>query len=150
MAGVLLCARHAAGRIHSHEPTLDGPPSQAPRRVLLVDDHQDSAESLALLLQLKGYEVALAEDGPGALETAATFHPDIVLLDIGMPGMDGYETAGRLRQQPGGQTLLLVALTGWGRDHDLQRSREAGFDHHIVKPIDAEALAAWLAQRKAS
>lgn len=126
------------------------PPSDVSRRVLLVDDHQDSAESLALLLQLKGYEVAVAGDGPGALETAARFHPHIVLLDIGMPGMDGYETARLLRQQPAGETLLLVALTGWGRDHDLQRSREAGFDHHVVKPIDAEALAAWLEQRKAS
>jgi CheY-like chemotaxis protein len=126
------------------------PPSDVSRRVLLVDDHQDSAESLALLLQLKGYEVAVAGDGQGALETAARFHPHIVLLDIGMPGMDGYETARLLRQQPAGETLLLVALTGWGRDHDLQRSREAGFDHHVVKPIDAEALAAWLEQRKAS
>lgn len=131
------------------EPIVDRHPSSAAssRRVLLVDDHQDSAESLGLLLKLKGYEVVLAQDGPGALEIAASFHPHIVLLDIGMPGMDGYEAARVLRQQPGGDALILVALTGWGRENDFRRSQEAGFDRHFVKPVDVDALTDWLEEK---
>jgi CheY-like chemotaxis protein len=108
------------------------------RRILVVDDSQDSAESLALLLELHGHEVRTAFAGPAALETASAFCPDVVLLDIGLPGMDGYEVARRLRAEHGG--CRLIALTGYGRDDDRRRSREAGFDHHLVKPVDLEEL----------
>jgi CheY-like chemotaxis protein len=110
----------------------------ARKRVLVVDDNQDSAESLALLLELYGHEVRTAFAGPSALETAGVFLPEIVLLDIGLPGMDGYEVARRLRAEHDG--CRLIALTGYGRDDDRQRSREAGFDHHLVKPVDLEEL----------
>jgi len=112
-----------------------------------VDDHHDSAESLATLLRLLGHEVRVVYDGPAALETARTFKPQVGLLDIGMPGMDGVELARRLRNDPELKDALLVALTGYGRDEDRQRSSEAGFDAHLVKPVDVPALNALLAQR---
>jgi DNA-binding response OmpR family regulator len=108
------------------------------RRILVVDDSQDSAESLALLLELHGHEVRTAFAGPAALEAASTFLPEIVLLDIGLPGMDGYEVARRLRVEHDG--CRLIALTGYGREDDRERSREAGFDHHLVKPVDLAEL----------
>lgn len=111
----------------------------ARRRILVVDDNQDSAESLALLLEIYGHEVRTAFAGPAALETASTFRPDVVLLDIGLPGMDGYEVARRLRAEH--DRCRLIALTGYGRDDDRERSREAGFDHHLVKPVDLNELA---------
>ena len=120
------------------------------RRVLVVDDSRDSAESLALLLELKGHEVRVALDGPAALEAARGFLPEIVLLDIGLPGMDGYEVARRLRAGRDGidgEGMLLVALTGYGQDEDRRRSREAGFDHHLVKPVDFDELARVLGVR---
>jgi CheY-like chemotaxis protein len=116
------------------------------RRVLIVDDNQDGAESLALLLRLAGHEVQVCHDGPTALVLAETFQPKVVLLDIGLPGMDGYEVARRLRARPGVGPQLLVALTGYGQDDDLRRSREAGFDHHLVKPADPDKLAALFAE----
>jgi len=137
----------------------DGPPAPAPAgnerrrtdlvrfRILVVDDHHDSAESLATLLRLLGHEVRVVYDGPAALETARTFKPQVGLLDIGMPGMDGVELARRLRRDPELKDALLVALTGYGRDEDRQRSSEAGFDAHLVKPVDVPALNALLAQR---
>ena len=116
------------------------------RRVLVADDNQDSAETLSLLVQTLGNEVRTANDGAHALEEAESFRPDVVLLDIGMPGLDGYEVARRIRAQPWGATVVLVALTGWGQDEDRRRSREAGFDRHLLKPVDIgplqEALAA--------
>jgi CheY-like chemotaxis protein/two-component sensor histidine kinase len=126
-------------------PTLtfrSSPPGQPPRRrILVVDDNEDAAASLAKLhRRLYGQEVEVAHDGPSALEIASEFRPEVVLLDIGMPGMDGYEVARRLRSRPEFATTLLVALTGWGQDSDRQKSREAGFDHHLVKPVDPEAL----------
>jgi CheY-like chemotaxis protein/nitrogen-specific signal transduction histidine kinase len=116
------------------------------RRVLVVDDNADAAESLAMLLGLLGYEVRTAHDGPAALREAAAFRPDVALLDIGMPGMSGHDVARRLRQTPGLDGLLLVAMTGWGQDEDRRRSREAGFNHHLVKPVDAAALHQLLAE----
>jgi two-component system CheB/CheR fusion protein len=98
-----------------------------------------------MLLNLLGNDVLVAYDGPAALETARAYQPAIVLLDIGMPGMDGYEVARRLRQQPDFQGVLLVALTGWGQEEDRRRSREAGFDHHLIKPVDVEPLQALIA-----
>jgi PAS domain S-box-containing protein len=121
------------------------PPPQLPsRRILVVDDNLDAAESLAMLLQLQGQEVKVASDGPAALEAAREFQPEVLFLDIGMPGMDGYEVARRLRRQPGMEKVVLIALTGWGQEEDRRRSREAGFDRHVVKPVEPEVLNALL------
>jgi PAS domain S-box-containing protein len=105
-------------------------------RVLVVDDNVDSATSLALLLRRSGHDVRMAHDGPTAVQAALDDQPDVMLLDIGLPGFSGYEVAKRLRMQPGFQSLLLVAMTGYGQESDRQQSREAGFDHHLVKPAN--------------
>ena len=105
-------------------------------RVLVVDDLPDARASLRLLLGLWGHEIREAADGPSALREAADFRPDVVLLDIGLPGLNGFEVARRLRQQPALRKAVLVAMTGYGRESDRQRSQEAGFDHHLVKPGD--------------
>jgi len=126
-------------------PALDLQARGPGRRVLVVDDNKDAAESLALLLRVAGHDVRVCQDGPSALRTAAEYYPEAVLLDIGLPGMNGYEVARRLRGQPDTERALLVALTGYGQDEDQRRAREAGFDHHFVKPADLEALAALLA-----
>jgi CheY-like chemotaxis protein/two-component sensor histidine kinase len=105
-------------------------------RVLVVDDNVDAADSLAMLLKAAGHHVQMAHDGPTALEAALHHRPKVVLLDIGLPGLDGYEVARRLRQQAVFQNVVLVATTGYGQEADRERSREAGFDHHLVKPID--------------
>jgi signal transduction histidine kinase len=114
--------------------------AQNGRRVLVADDNEDSAQVLALLLSLQGYQVKTAYDGLEALEVAAAFQPDAVLLDIGMPRLNGYEVARRLREQPWGEKVLLIAQTGWGQDTDRRRSEEAGFNAHFTKPLDHEAL----------
>ncbi len=114
-------------------------------RILVVDDNVDSADSLAMLLQTVGHEVQTAHDGPTGLTAALGFHPDAVLLDIGLPKMDGYEVARRMRLAPQLATTPLIALTGYGQESDRQRSREAGFDHHLVKPVDFEKLLGILA-----
>ncbi|MEP6802029.1 MAG: PAS domain S-box protein [Acidobacteriota bacterium] len=113
-------------------------------RILVVDDSVDSAEGLARLLEMTGHAVRTAYDGPAALEAALTFRPAVVVLDIGLPGMDGYEVARRLREQPEFKETLLVALTGYGHEEDRRRTAEAGFRHHLVKPVRAEALLALL------
>src|SRR5262249_56587900 len=115
------------------------------RRVLVVDDSVDVAATLARYLELTGHEVRVAHDGPAALAAAQAQQPEVVLLDIGLPRMDGYEVARRLRQQPTLANVLLVALTGYGQEEDRHRSREAGFDHHLVKPVDPAALQGLLA-----
>jgi PAS domain S-box-containing protein len=109
-------------------------------RVLVVDDNVDSADSMALLLSLDGHETRTAFDGPGALAAAAEFLPQAVLLDIGLPGMDGYEVARRMRELPGLRNVLMIAITGYGQEDDRARSKAAGFDHHLVKPVDPDAL----------
>jgi two-component system CheB/CheR fusion protein len=116
------------------------PAAAAPRRVLVVDDNADSADSLALLLRLRGHEVAVAYDGPGALQTAGSFHPEAILLDIGLPGLDGYQVASRLRRRRRTSKALLLALTGYGQEEDQVRSRRAGFDHHLTKPVDPQVI----------
>lgn len=118
--------------------------SSAPvrRRVLVVDDNADAAESLSTLLSLYGHETRMAHDGSRAIEDAELFHPDVVFLDIGMPGMDGHETARRIREHAWGQDMVLVALTGWGQTEDRRRSKEAGFNHHLVKPADPSEVIA--------
>jgi CheY-like chemotaxis protein len=113
----------------------------------VVDDNRDAAVSLAMLLRLDGYEVRTVYDGPGALEVAEEFLPSIILLDIGLPGMDGYEVARRLRQHPSLAGAFLVAVTGYSQEEDRRRSREAGFDHYLVKPVDPQVLTLLLASR---
>ena len=109
-------------------------------RVLVVDDNVDSADSIAMLLQVSGHDVRVAYSGPDALERAAEYQPDIVLLDIGLPGMDGYEVARRLRAHTQLEKVKLIAVTGYGQDADRLQSQEAGFDYHLVKPVDAQKL----------
>lgn len=132
------------------EPAREGPREQQPagggraRRVLVVDDNRDAVESLAILLEMMGYEVRTAGDGLEAVTETQAFSPDVVLLDIGLPVLNGYEAAERIRALDGGGAVVLVALTGWGQEEDRRRSREAGFDHHLVKPVDPDALEALL------
>ncbi len=114
-------------------------------RLLVVDDNHDAAISLSMLLRLQGHEVRVAHDGASALEIVARFRPDLIFLDIGMPGMDGYEVARRIRKMPGLDTTILVALTGWGQREDRRRTAEAGFNHHLVKPPEPLAVEAILA-----
>jgi PAS domain S-box-containing protein len=109
-------------------------------RILVVDDNKDAAETLAMLLRLTGHQVRLAFDGPAALTVAHEFKPQLMFLDIGMPGMDGYEVASAVRADDQIRPLTLVALTGWGQEEDRRRSREAGFDHHLVKPVEPAVL----------
>ncbi|MBS2011375.1 MAG: response regulator [Deltaproteobacteria bacterium] len=120
------------------------PISGAPRRVLLVDDNEDATELLAELLANAGHTTRVAFDGPSALALASTFLPEVILLDIGLPGMNGYEVAAELRRRPELQGALIVALTGWGSDADRQRSREAGFDVHLTKPVETRVIEALL------
>ena len=115
------------------------------RRILVVDDNRDSAESLALLLRLTGHEVMAVHDGLAAIEAADSFGAEIVLLDIGLPEMDGYEVAKRIRQRTNGKRVTLIAVTGWGQEGDRRRSREAGFDAHLTKPVEASILEKLLA-----
>jgi len=127
-------------------PRVAPAPVRAARRsrVLVVDDNVDAATSLALLLKLDGHDVKLAHDGPAALLAARSFEPQVVLLDIGLPGMSGYEVARELRRDPAFAETTLIALTGYGQAEDRRKSKSAGFDHHLTKPIDDEALAAVL------
>ena len=115
------------------------------RRVLVVDDNRDSADSLGMLLRFLGVDVQMAYDGPSAIDAMQIFRPTVLLLDLGMPGMNGYEVAERIRQAPEGDKIRLIALTGWGQVDDRQRTGEAGFDHHLVKPVDLAALQGVLA-----
>ena len=106
----------------------------------MVDDNLDAAEGLAMLLALKGHQVSTAYDGESAIERARELLPDVVLLDIGLPQLDGFEVARRLRKEHPDRPMLLVALTGYGQERDRVRAREAGFDHHLLKPVRLEML----------
>jgi CheY-like chemotaxis protein len=111
------------------------------RRILVADDNADAAETLGILLRAAGHEVRIARDGLEALDMAAEFYPEAAFLDLGMPRLDGCEAAVRIRQQPWGRGVLLVAVTGWGQEQDRSRTAAAGFDAHIVKPVaDADVL----------
>jgi signal transduction histidine kinase len=129
------------------EPPMTNAEATSPtqRRILVADDNNDALESLATLLQLSGHEVYTAANGAVALESAEQHRPEVALLDIGMPKLDGYEVARRIRAQPWGARITLVALTGWGQDSDRRRSQEAGFDSHLVKPLDLDKLTDLLA-----
>lgn len=126
------------------EQPIEKPPLPAAhtggRRILVVDDNVDSASSLAMMLKAMGNDVRTANDGVEAVETAEAFGPDLVLLDIGMPRMNGFEACRRIREQAWGNRVTIVALTGWGQEEDKRRSQEAGFDDHLVKPVDPAAL----------
>jgi CheY-like chemotaxis protein len=113
---------------------------QVRRNILIADDNQDALESLALMLRLEGHEVHCASDGEEALALAGQRRPEIVVLDVGMPKLDGCEVARRIRAESWGRQAVLVALTGWGQDADRKRSREAGFDMHLVKPVDPATI----------
>jgi PAS domain S-box-containing protein len=143
-------------------PLTDAKPAQQPQpladapeqargsqshRILVVDDNVDAAQSLAMLLELDGHETAMAHDGQRALELAQSFHPQVILLDIGLPLMNGYEVAHRVREQPWGRTIQLIAVTGWGQEQDRQQAVAAGFDHHLTKPLDPARLASLLEPR---
>jgi signal transduction histidine kinase len=117
----------------------------APRRVLVVDDNDAFVEALGIVVRTLGHEVQIARDGEGAIAMAEEFRPDLVLMDLGMPGMSGYEAAQRIRATPWGAGVRLVALTGWGQEEDKHRTREAGFDHHLVKPAKAAEIERLLA-----
>ena len=121
-------------------PATAKPIPSVRRRILIVDDSEDGAESLAMLLQLGGHETHKAHDGRAAIEAAERLRPDAILLDIGLPIMNGFEVCSYIRRQPWGKDLVLVALTGWGQEEDRQKSKEAGFDAHMVKPVDHDLL----------
>jgi CheY-like chemotaxis protein len=114
------------------------------RRVLVVDDNKDSAETLAVLLKMWHYHVETAADGPAALAAAGAFRPELIFLDIGLPGMNGYEVAKRYRRQPELRDTVLVAMTGYGQDDARLEAEEAGFDHYLVKPVPPEILEEFL------
>ena len=122
-------------------PSINGDQRATKRRILIVDDNQDAAKMLALLLDLSGHTTELAHDGLAAVSAAEAFRPDLVLLDLGLPKLSGLDAARHIRQQPWGANMVLVALTGWGQEEDRRRTAEAGFDGHLVKPVDPAALA---------
>jgi signal transduction histidine kinase/CheY-like chemotaxis protein len=130
-------------------PAGTGGTAQPParRRVLVADDNADAAESLAMMHEIMGNEVRMANDGLRAVEEAVAFRPDMILLDIGMPGLNGYEACRAIREQPGGAEPVIVACTGWGQEEDRRRAFDAGFDHHLTKPVQFEELLRLIAKR---
>jgi CheY-like chemotaxis protein len=137
----------AASQPTPHGAAADGAVrSPGGRRVLVVDDNVDAADTLAMLLGLAGHDVHVAINGGEALASAARLRPELAFLDLGLPDIGGLELAGRIRALPGLGPVRLVALTGWGREEDRARAREAGFDAHLTKPVDADAVFAQLAQ----
>jgi CheY-like chemotaxis protein len=118
----------------------------ARHRVLVADDNLDAAESLAMLLTMMGHEVRAAHDGLQAVEQAEQFRPDLILMDVGMPRLDGLQAATQIRATPWGASPVIVALTGWGQEADRKRSKEAGCNEHLVKPLDIERLSTLLSQ----
>jgi PAS domain S-box-containing protein len=129
--------------------TVAPPIASSGRRVLVADDNKDAADSLAMVLELSGHDVRVAHGGRAALALAQTFRPDVALLDIGMPELNGYEVAKELRREPWATGILLIALTGWGQDDDRQRAKDAGFNHHLTKPLDLDTLETLLANSRA-
>lgn len=113
-------------------------------RILIADDNVDAVDSMQMMLELLGNEVSVARDGLQAVEAASVFRPDIILMDLGMPRLSGYEATRCIKRQPWGASIVVVALTGWGQESDRQRSREAGCDHHLVKPVALSDLQALL------
>ncbi|HET8783550.1 MAG TPA: response regulator, partial [Pyrinomonadaceae bacterium] len=114
--------------------------ASAQRRILIVDDNKDSADSLAMLLEITGNKTYMAHDGVEAVEAIEKHRPEVVLLDIGLPKLDGHEVCRRVREQPWGKDIVVIALTGWGQEDDRRKSEEAGFNGHLVKPVDYDKL----------
>lgn len=133
------CSRKTSDDDSNATPTSD-------LRILVVDDNQDTSSTLAMLLKMMGNNVRTAHDGDEAVRAAGEFHPHVVLLDIGLPKMNGYEAARAIREEPWGKNMILIAVTGWGQYEDKQKSAEAGFDQHMVKPVDPQALMKLLAR----
>ena len=125
------------------------PEAPAGLRVLVVDDNVDAAQTLAMLVQLAGHDVRVAYDGPPALTLAQAFQPQVVLLDLNLPAMDGYEVARKLRERPETHEAVLAAVTGWGQPEDRRRSKDAGFDRHFVKPVDPNIITKLLSDAQA-
>jgi CheY-like chemotaxis protein len=113
--------------------------------VLVVDDNQAAVKLLSMVIKSLGNEVRTAYNGEEAIEVAASFHPEVVLMDLGMPKMNGFEAARHIREQPWGQNMLLIALSGWGQEDDKRKTKEAGFDHHLTKPAEPAELKKLLA-----
>jgi PAS domain S-box-containing protein len=130
------------------EPDAAAAPKKTSLRILIVDDNKDGADSLAMMLKIMGNDTRTAYDGQEGVEQAEQYRPDVALFDIGLPKLNGYEACRRIRGQPWGQSMVLIAGTGWGQDEDRRRSHDAGFDHHMVKPIDPQALMKLLAELK--
>jgi CheY-like chemotaxis protein len=131
---------------HSESGTFaDGP---GRRRVLLVDDHRDSRRMLGMMLELSGHQILEAGDGSAAVSMAMSERPDVAIVDIALPGIDGYEVARRIRAHPGTRDIVLIALTGYGYEEDLRCAIEAGFDLHLVKPVESGRLADAVAQAR--
>lgn len=124
------------------EETVD---PKSSHRILIVDDNRDSADSLATLMRIMGNDTRTAYDGLEGVTVAGEFRPAVILLDIGLPKLNGYEACRRIRGEPWGKSVILIAVTGWGQEEDRRRSRGAGFDHHIVKPVDSHELMKLLA-----
>lgn len=133
--------------MHPEQPTSAG--TDVPLRVLIADDNEDAADMLAMILDSKGHEVRVAHDGLEAVSSAETFSPDVALLDIGMPELDGHEVAAKIRKMAG-SSVMLVAVTGWSEPGVAHGQTYAGFDHHFVKPIDLERLTACLSEQQKS
>jgi CheY-like chemotaxis protein len=127
-------------------PTSDTETVAERRRVLVIEDNADAQLSMKYLLEMWGHEVAVAGDGPTGVDSALSLHPDITLVDIGLPEMDGYEVARRIRNAPGGEQMMLVALTGYGTPEERSRAMQAGFDVHLVKPVEPEQLCRLVAE----
>lgn len=140
----MLADNHMADVTSSTTPALT--PGKQRFRILVVDDNHDSALSLAMMLSIMGHETRTAHDGESAVATAESFLPEVVLLDIGLPKLNGYEVAQRIREQAWGASMFLIAVTGWGQDEDRQRSSEVGLNVHMVKPVEPAVLERLLAE----
>jgi len=144
-------AQHRAKSADRHATDAHGEVSNVRcRRILVADDFPQSAETLARLLRHDGSEVRVAQDGAEAFETAAEFRPDVVVLDLAMPKLNGYEAARKIRAQPWGKHMVLIALTGWGQQQDRQRTQDAGFDAHLTKPVNLGQIMDLLARLPAT
>ncbi|TCG04084.1 hypothetical protein BZM27_43470 [Paraburkholderia steynii] len=129
-----------APAVNESEPVAVQEPGRPKPRVLIVDDNRDVADSLALILRMHNYEVRTADDGPSALQVAAAWLPEVILLDIGLPGMSGQDVAKELKALSQTRRSMLIAMTGFGSGEDISQSAEAGFSHHLVKPVDPDML----------
>lgn len=136
---ILLPVISSAAREAAPQPAANGADGRK-MQVLVVDDNRDAADSLAALLEIDGFDARAVYDGASAIAATAEAIPEMIVMDLGMPGMDGYETARAIRQRPGAERILMIALTGWGQNDARRRTGEAGFDHHLVKPVELEQI----------